>query len=146
MNMFTIGFTRKSAEYFFQSLRLAGVARVIDVRLNNVSQLAGFAKREDLRFFLRELCDADYVHLPELAPEAGMLKAYKQRKISWQKYEGLFLDLLAQRNVERTVTASFLDFGCLLCSEHEPHYCHRRVVVDYLNAHGHSNLVVEHLL
>ena len=71
MRLFTIGFTKKSAEGFFTNLSKAGVKRVIDIRLNNMSQLAGFTKRDDLRYFLRTICNIDYIHLPELAPNKG---------------------------------------------------------------------------
>lgn len=145
MKTFTIGFTRKSAEQFFGLLQAAGITRVIDVRLHNVSQLAGFAKRDDLRFFLRTLSDAEYVHLPQLAPEPGMLRAYRRREISWQKYQQNFLELMAKRHIERTIDLEFLHNSCLLCSEHEPHQCHRRLVVEYLNARCGAQLEVEHL-
>ncbi|MDD9860652.1 MAG: DUF488 domain-containing protein [Nitrospira sp.] len=87
MRLFTIGFTKKSAEGFFTKLSEGGARRVVDVRLNNVSQLAGFAKRQDLEYFLRELCGIDYVHLPELAPTKEMLDGYKKHKGGWEKYE-----------------------------------------------------------
>lgn len=132
MKVYTIGFTKKSAEQFFEKLRAAGVKRIVDVRLNNVSQLAGFAKRDDLRFFARELCDADYVHLPELAPTKDILDAYKKGKGSWEEYEKRFLKLMENRRIEETVPKGIVDQGCLLCSEDKPHYCHRRLIVQYL--------------
>lgn len=145
MNIYTIGFTQKKAEIFFGFIKSAGVLTLIDVRLNNISQLAGFAKRDDLKFFLKELCGADYVHLPELAPTKDILNAYKKGDMSWQLYEDKFLNLMAQRNVERSVKPALLDHGCLLCSEHEPHFCHRRLVVEYLNEHSDLDLEVKHL-
>ncbi len=145
MNTFTIGFTKKSAEDFFSYLRQNNVVRLIDVRLNNVSQLAGFAKRDDLRFFLSEICGADYLHVPDLAPTKDLLDAYKKKNIPWVQYEDQFLNLMAKRNIERIIDRSTLDRGCLLCSEHEPHHCHRRLVVDYLNDSWGSILKVKHL-
>ncbi len=145
MKIYTIGFTQKNAEKFFTFLRVAKVKTLIDVRLYNVSQLAGFAKRDDLRFFLKELCGSDYVHLPELAPTKDILNAYKKGDISWKLYEEEFLNLMAQRNVERLINQELLDHGCLLCSEHEPHFCHRRLVVEYLNEHTDINLEIKHL-
>ena len=145
MKIHTIGFTKKNAMTFFGFLKTAGVKSVIDVRLNNVSQLAGFAKRDDLKFFLRELCQAEYVHSPDLAPTKEILNAYKKGDISWNAYEDKFFDLMVRRNVERIITQDFLSGGCLLCSEHEPHYCHRRLVVEYLNQHSGMNLEVVHL-
>lgn len=144
MRLMTIGFTKKSARQFFEALQAAGVRRVADVRLNNVSQLAGFAKRKDLEYFLRAICGIDYVHLPDLAPTREMLDAFKKHGGSWQEYEDRFLDLMARRRIERTLTRSLLEDGCLLCSEHEPHHCHRRLVADYLDQHW-GGVDVRHL-
>lgn len=145
MQIYTIGFTKKNAESFFDFLRKSNITTLVDVRLNNVSQLAGFAKRDDLKFFLKELCDADYVHAPELAPTKELLSGYKKGDISWDAYEDKFLNLMAQRNIEKTVQPELLDNGCLLCSEHEPHLCHRRLVVEYLNDNSDLDLEVKHL-
>lgn len=145
MDIYTIGFTQKNAENFFKFLQISGVKTLIDVRLNNVSQLAGFAKKDDLKFFLKELCGAEYVYSPELAPTKDILNAYKKGEISWDVYEDKFLNLMARRNVEKSIKAELLDHGCLLCSEHEPHFCHRRLVVEYLNEHSNLNLKVKHL-
>jgi uncharacterized protein (DUF488 family) len=140
----TIGFTKKTAEQFFGLLRAAGVVRVIDVRLNNSSQLAGFSKRDDLRYFLRELCDIDYAHLPELAPTAAMLDDYKKNGGDWATYERAFLTLMAERRIEGTVPRELVDGGCLLCSEHRPDHCHRRLVAEYLASRW-GNVDVRHL-
>jgi len=145
MKIYTIGLPQKNAEKFFKFIKVAEVNTLIDVRLNNVSQLSGFAKRDDLKFFLKELCGSDYVHLPELAPTKDILNAYKKGDMSWQLYEDKFLNLMAQRNVEKSVSPAVLDHGCLLCSEHEPHFCHRRLVVEYLNEHSDLDLKVKHL-
>jgi hypothetical protein len=101
--------------------------------LNNVSQLAGFTKRDDLQFFLREVCGAEYVHEPLLAPTQEMLDAYKKGKGSWQDYEKQFLDLMAQRKIEEKIDkALFAAPAVLLCSEPTAENCHRRLVVEYL--------------
>lgn len=134
VRLFTIGFTNKSAETFFTTLRDAGVKRVVDVRLNNRSQLAGFSKKDDLAYFLRAIANIEYVHLPELAPTQEMLDAYKKSKGPWGEYEKEFLLLMKQRRIEKTVSRDVLDGGCLLCSEHEPEHCHRRLVAEYLNS------------
>lgn len=126
-------------------MKSENVKTVLDVRLNNVSQLAGFAKKDDLKFFLRELCSADYVHLPEFTPTKEILDPYKDGKMKWAEYEDKFLNLMAKRQVEKKINSSLLDHGCLLCSEHEPHMCHRRLVVDYLNRTTDLNLLVKHL-
>jgi uncharacterized protein (DUF488 family) len=143
--IFTIGFTKKNASTFFNFIKSSDVKTLIDVRLNNVSQLAGFAKRDDLKFFLKELCNVDYVHSPELAPTKEILNAYKKGEMPWEKYEDKFLNLMSQRNIERTISPVLLDHGCLLCSEHEPHLCHRRLVIEYLNENSGMNLQVKHL-
>lgn len=145
MNIYTIGFTQKNAQKFFGLIKSVQVETLIDVRLNNVSQLAGFAKKDDLKYFLKEICGSDYIHAPFLAPTKEMLNSYKKGNISWEKYEDAFLNLMAQRHVERQVKSALLDNGCLLCSEHEPHFCHRRLVVEYLNNHSDLDLKVKHL-
>lgn len=144
MNVFSIGFTQKKAEKFFTLLRNEEIKQLVDVRLNNVSQLAGFAKRDDLIFFLKELCDIDYVHMPDLAPTKDILNAYKKGNMPWQEYEDKFLNLMIKRNIERIDKAVISD-SCLLCSEHEPHHCHRRLVIEYLNHEWNSNFEVKHL-
>ncbi len=135
MTVFTIGFTKKSAQQFFELIRASGARRVVDVRLNNVSQLAGFAKRDDLAYFLRTICDVDYVHLPELAPTQEMLAPYRAGDASWATYERQFLALMRERRIEETVPRALVDGACLLCSEHEPHHCHRRLVAEHLEQH-----------
>lgn len=133
MKVSTIGFTKKNARTFFDLLRKSGAKRVVDVRLNNVSQLAGFAKRDDLAFFLKEVCGMDYVHLPDLAPTQGMLDEYKKLKGDWKTYELRFLDLMEKRRIEDRISKEVIADGCLLCSEEKPHQCHRRLVAEYLN-------------
>jgi len=132
MKIFTIGFTRKSAETFFTELKNAGVKRLVDVRLNNTSQLAGFTKKDDLAYFTRAICRIDYIHVPELAPTAEILDAFKKRKGDWRLYEEQFLDLMRSRRIEETVSRDLIDGGCLLCSEEKPDHCHRRLVAEYL--------------
>ena len=135
MNIYTIGFTKKSAETFFTTLQRSGATRLLDVRLNNVSQLAGFAKREDLRYFTNALCRMDYIHAPNLAPTPAMLDAYKKDKGDWGVYEEQFLGLMRERRIEDTIAPELLDGACLLCSEEKPHHCHRRLVAEYLSGH-----------
>lgn len=135
MKLFTVGFTKKSAKRFFDLLKASGAKRVVDVRLNNVSQLAGFAKKEDLAYFLEQICGMGYVHLPVLAPTQEMLDEYKKQKGDWRAYEGRFLDLMKERRIEETVPKEVLEDGCLLCSEDKPHHCHRRLVAEYLKQH-----------
>ncbi|MEW4526967.1 DUF488 domain-containing protein [Maioricimonas sp. JC845] len=146
IRVFTIGFTRKSAEEFFTQLREAGVRRILDVRLNNRSQLAGFAKRDDLRFFLRAVADIDYEHVTELAPTREMLDAFKKHGGEWDVYEQEFLELMARRRIESTVTTEMLSDSCLLCSEHLPEMCHRRLVLEYLEREWDHGMSVTHLV
>jgi uncharacterized protein (DUF488 family) len=144
MKIFTIGFTKKSAETFFTRLKNAGVKRLVDVRLNNVSQLAGFTKKDDLRFFAKAVCDIEYVHLPVLAPTQDILDAYKKQKGGWSLYEHQFLDLMRSRHIEEATTREALDGGCLLCSEEQPHHCHRRLVAEYLRDKW-GNVEIQHI-
>ena len=144
MKIFTVGFTQKSAEQFFTRLKQPGLVRLVDVRLNNVSQLAGFAKRNDLQFFLREICDIDYLHLTELAPTQDLLDAYKKAGGDWSVYERQFLALMAARRVEETIDRNLLAGVCLLCSEATPEHCHRRLVAEYLREKW-GGVEIEHL-
>jgi len=143
--LFTIGFTRKSAERFFTLLKEAHVQRVLDVRLNNSSQLAGFSKATDLEYFLSTIAGMEYRQLPELAPTQELLNAYKKRKGSWSEYERGFLDLLQKRGVDQSLDRSAFDMACLLCSEHEPGRCHRRLVAEYLKEKW-GDVEVRHLV
>jgi len=132
VTLFTIGFTKKSAEEFFTKLSDAGVRRVLDIRLNNVSQLAGFAKRDDLKYFLKAICDIDYRQLPELAPTKEILDEFRKKRGDWSVYEARFKTLLSERRPEEGISRDMLTQGCLLCSEAEPAHCHRRLVAEYL--------------
>jgi uncharacterized protein (DUF488 family) len=145
VKVFTIGFTKKPAREFFGDLRRPGLVRLIDVRLNNVSQLAGFSKKEDLAFFCESILGIEYLHLPELAPTKEMLDEYKKKRGDWLKYEAKFLALMADRKVEQKVARTVIDGGCLLCSEPTPENCHRRLVAEYLKSQR-GGIEVEHIL
>ncbi|MCI5218537.1 MAG: DUF488 domain-containing protein [Candidatus Electrothrix sp. LOE2] len=134
IKIFTIGFTKKNAETFFSELRNAGVTMLIDIRLNNVSQLSGFAKRDDLIFFLKELCHCDYKHMTDFAPTKEILNAYKKKEISWDEYVKRFSRLIVERKIENKITTEELNNACLLCSEPTPEQCHRRLVAEYVQA------------
>lgn len=130
---YTIGFTQKSATTFFQTLKRYGIKRLLDVRINNTSQLAGFTKRDDLQFFLKELCGAEYRHEPLLAPTQTLLKCYRQGEIPWAVYVADFLRLMDEREVQRVLEPELFETPTvLLCSEATPERCHRRLVVEYL--------------
>ena len=133
MEIYSIGFTQKSAGEFFGTLKTHGIERLLDVRLNNTSQLAGFAKQADLAYFLREICNCAYEHEPLLAPEQEMLDAYKKRKGDWDKYAEEFLALMRSRSIETAISRdSFAQRTVLLCSEPTAEHCHRRLALEYL--------------
>jgi uncharacterized protein (DUF488 family) len=141
----TIGFTQTTAKAFFERLKAADVRSVIDVRLHNTSQLAGFAKAEDLAYFLQAIGGMSYRHEPLLAPSDDILKAFKKQKGDWRVYEHQFLDLMFERRIEDRLRPEMFDGACLLCSEATPHHCHRRLVCEYLNGKWHGRLKVRHL-
>jgi uncharacterized protein (DUF488 family) len=133
MKVYSIGFTKKTAAEFFTALRQAGVQRLVDVRLHNSSQLAGFTKRDDLPFFLKELCGAEYLHEPLFTPTPDLLGGYRKKRITWQDYEPRFLSLLADRAVEKNIDRKLFHIPTvLLCSEVTASRCHRRLVLEYL--------------
>jgi uncharacterized protein (DUF488 family) len=134
VEIYTIGFTQKRADQFFGVLSQHGIQRLLDVRLNNVSQLAGFSKRDDLAYFLREIVGAEYRHEPLLAPTQQMLDDLKKRRGSWDEYEQRFLALMEERKIEDRLDPALFDIPTtLLCSEATPEHCHRRLVVEYLD-------------
>lgn len=133
MEIYTAGFTKWRAQDFFESLKSAGIEQLIDVRLNNTSQLSAFAKRDDLRYFLGEICAASYVHEPILAPTQDLLDDFKKKGGRWNDYEKAFLELMTERRIEDRLDRSLFEpRSVLLCSEHSPDQCHRRLVVEYL--------------
>jgi uncharacterized protein (DUF488 family) len=135
VEIYTIGFTQTTAERFFRRLSDARVRRLLDVRLNNSSQLSGFAKAQDLPYFLKELVGATYHHEPKLAPTQALLDDYKKHKGDWDTYEAEFLALMAEREIEDALNpADFEITTALLCSEATSEHCHRRLVCDYLAA------------
>ena len=142
--IYTIGFTKKSARDFFDLLRRAGVRRVVDIRLNNESQLAGFTKKEDLGYFLKAIADIEYVHRPDLAPTKEILDGYKKKRLNWADYERRFLDLMKERKAENLISQTDLDKACLLCSEPKAEKCHRRLVAEYLQSKW-GNVKIHHL-
>lgn len=144
VDLFTIGFTQKTAQKFFDTLVKSGIKRVIDTRLNNVSQLAGFTKKTDLEYFLKKIGNIEYIHILELAPTKDILDEYKKNKGEWSTYEQKFLHLMTEREIEKKVKPELLDGGCLLCSEAKPHYCHRRLVAEYLSTKW-GNVKICHL-
>jgi uncharacterized protein (DUF488 family) len=144
IKIFTIGFAEKSAEQFFSILRQAGVRRVIDVRLYNSSQLAGYTKSRDLAFFLKSIIDADYIYLPAFAPTKELLDDYKNGAISWLDYQRQYRAILERRQPSLELSQEFLDHSCLLCAEPTAACCHRRLAAEHLQETW-PELVVTHL-
>lgn len=142
--LFTRGYTKRSAEKFFTALKQAGITLLIDVRLNNTSQLAGYTKKDDFAFFLREICCSNYKHMPELAPTKDILDSYKAKEIDWQAYELRFRRLLEDRNLIPLIESVNFDRACLLCAEPRPDKCHRRLVAEYVKKHS-SGMEIRHL-
>ena len=134
MALYTIGFSKKNARQFFTLLQQNGVRRLLDIRLNNKSQLAGFTKVPDIEYFLREIAGIEYVYLPEFAPTDAILSGYKDKKLSWQEYEKEYMDLLQQRVPLERLNASLFEDSCLLCSEPTAEKCHRRLAAEYIAA------------
>jgi len=145
IKIYTIGFTKKNAEQFFNKLCSAGIKRIVDIRLNNSSQLAGFTKKEDLRYFLKTICNIEYVYMPQLAPTKEILTVYRNTKNDWPVYEQSFVNLMADRKVEDVVSKDILNNSCLLCSEDNPDHCHRRLVAEYLRNKW-DTVEIEHLV
>ncbi|MDO8873677.1 MAG: DUF488 domain-containing protein [Methanoregula sp.] len=144
MKVFTIGFTKKSAEQFFDILTKNGVTRLMDIRLNNKSQLAAFAKEDDLRYFLKKICNIEYRHIPQCAPSEELLKKYQNKEIDWTGYEKEYKGLINKRNVVSLFNKDNLANNCFLCSEPTPEQCHRRLLVEYLKEHF-SDMEIVHI-
>lgn len=145
MEVYTTGFTKKTAAQFFGTLKQAGIKRLVDIRLNNSSQLAAFAKKDDLPFFLKEICGIEYLHEPLLAPTQDILDAYKKQKGSWSDYERRFVALMRERRIEEKISPKLFEIPTvLLCSEVTAEHCHRRLVAEYL-AEKWGNLEIIHL-
>lgn len=145
LRVYTIGFTRRSAESFFSALREAGIRRLLDVRLRNSSQLAGFSKKDDLQYFLRELCAAEYVHDARLTPTDELLDGIRKKRIDWSEYDRRFRTLMADRHIENVIAPDFFKVPTvLLCTEPAADRCHRRLVLEHLQRHW-GDLDIVHL-
>jgi uncharacterized protein (DUF488 family) len=145
MKLYTIGFTQKSARQFFDLLQENGVQRVVDIRLHTGGQLSGFAKQEDLRYFLKELIGCDYIHLEQLAPSAEILESYRSSK-DRTAWEAAYIRLLDQRSIPASLERSLFEEKtcCLLCSEAKPDHCHRRLAAERL-ARDWGGITIHHL-
>lgn len=144
MKLFTIGFTKKSAEDFFESLKKNNVKKLIDIRLNTKSQLAGFAKQNDLKYFLQQICKIEYLYMPNLAPSKELLNGYQDKRVSWEQYEKEYIGLLEGRKILSNIDYSVFNNACFLCSEDTPEQCHRRLAAEYL-ARANKEIEIVHL-
>jgi uncharacterized protein (DUF488 family) len=144
MKLYTIGFTKTSAERFFRRLQNAGVTKIIDTRLHRDSQLAGFAKQKDLPFFLKEITNIGYEVSEILAPTKEILNGYRKKQLKWAEYEKLYNNLLRSRRVEKHVSPHALNCCCFLCSEATSKHCHRRLAAEYL-ARAWGSIEIIHL-
>jgi uncharacterized protein (DUF488 family) len=145
IQLYTIGFTNKSAEQFFDLLRQNKVKSILDTRINNTSQLSGFAKGSDLKFFAKEVGQMTYQHNIDLAPTKELLADYRDKKITWTEYEIEYLNLIDMRKIGDKINIEDLHENCLLCSEHTPEKCHRRLLAEYLQ-HRFTGVEVTHLI
>ncbi|MDF3818591.1 DUF488 domain-containing protein [Leptospira sp. 96542] len=134
VKLYTIGFTSKSAETFFGLLQKNDVKKIIDTRINNTSQLSGFAKGKDLSYFAKKVANISYVHDVGMAPTKELLETYRKGGMTWEGYETAYLNLLDMRNVGKKINIDSLHMNCLLCSEHTPEKCHRRLLAEYIKA------------
>ncbi len=143
--IYTIGFTQTTAKDFFEKIKNSNITTLIDTRINNNSQLSGFSKKEDLRFFLKEICGVNYIHKVELAPPKDLLNSYKSGKIDWATYEYEFKKIITKREIEKKLPIELINNSCLLCSEKKPHFCHRRLVAEYLKEKSETEINISHL-
>ena len=143
--IYTMGFTQKNAETFFEKIKKADIDILVDVRLNNKSQLAGFTKGQDLVYLLKEICDCKYSHEVSFAPTKEILDGYKKGSMSWEKYENEYTSLLKRRKVEETFSKKFMGVEnvLFLCSEPTPEQCHRRLLAEYIG--NELNIEIKHI-
>lgn len=145
IKLYTIGFTNKPAQKFFELLKKNEVAKIVDTRINNSSQLSGFAKGKDLAYFSKEIGNIDYLHKVDFAPTKELLSKYRKEVISWEEYEVEYLNLLDIRKIGNKINIEELHQNCLLCSEHTPEKCHRRLLAEYLKERF-NDIEIQHLI
>ncbi len=145
ITFYTIGFTKKSAETFFNLLKANHISMLIDVRINNVSQLAGFAKGKDLEYFTKEICNIPYKHIVDFAPTKELLDKWHNKEVAWAEYEKIYISTLKERGIVKKYGVKQFDKACFLCSEDTPEQCHRRLLVEYLKLHSTEDVKIIHL-
>ena len=146
ITLYTIGFTKKSAEQFFSLLKDNGVKQLVDVRISNNSQLAGFAKGKDLEFFVKEICHIPYKHITDFAPSKELLDQWHKQEVTWEEYVEVYTNLLKSRDILRKYGIRSFDGSCFLCSEDTPEQCHRRLLAEYLQKHNKEKVTIIHLI
>ena len=146
ITLYTIGFTKKSAEQFFNLLRNNGVKQLVDVRINNSSQLAGFAKGKDLEFFTNEICRIPYKHIVDFAPTKQLLDQWHKHEVTWPEYTEIYTNILKSREIIKKYGVKSFDSTCFLCSEDTPEQCHRRLLAEYLQEHSKEKVHIVHLI
>ena len=146
ITLYTIGFTKKSAEHFFNLLKENDIKQLVDVRISNSSQLAGFAKGKDLEFFVKEICHIPYKHITDFAPSKKLLDQWHKQEVTWNAYERIYLQLLKDRGILQKYGTKAFDGSCFLCSEDTPEQCHRRLLVEYMKEHGTEKVNIIHLI
>ena len=146
ITLYTIGFTKKSAERFFGLLRDNGVKQLVDIRINNSSQLAGFAKGKDLVFFVNEICHIPYQHIVDFAPTKELLDQWHKNEVTWTEYEEIYTKMLKDREIVKKYGVKSFDGACFLCSEDTPEQCHRRLLAEYMKEHSKEEVRIVHLI
>lgn len=146
ITLYTIGFTKKSAEHFFELLKKNHVKRLVDVRINNTSQLAGFAKGKDLAYFVKQICGIGYDHIIDFAPTKALLDQWHDKNVTWEEYEQIYCSLLTQRKIANQYSLDEFDGACFLCSEETPEQCHRRLLVEYMSKMCPGEITIKHLV
>lgn len=145
IKLFTIGFTKKKAEHFFELLIKNGVKKIVDIRINNASQLAGYAKGQDLAYFARVIANIDYAYMPDFAPTKELLSDYQNKRIDWVDYQKIYQGLIENRKILTSYDVQAFDNCCFLCSEETPEQCHRRLLVEFFKKHN-PDIQIIHLL
>lgn len=146
ITLYTIGFTKKNAEQFFSLLKDNGVKQLVDVRISNNSQLAGFAKGKDLEFFVKEICHIPYKHITDFAPSKELLDQWHKQEVTWEEYVDVYTNLLKDRDILHKYGTKSFDGSCFLCSEDTPKQCHRRLLVEYMDEHSTEKVNIIHLI
>jgi uncharacterized protein (DUF488 family) len=146
ITLFTIGFTKKSAEQFFELLKKNAVKTLVDVRISNASQLAGYAKGKDLEYFVKQICNINYRHIVDFAPTKELLSDYRKETVSWEEYEKIYTELLKARKIIQKYGVKQFDGSCFLCSEDTPEHCHRRLLSEFMKAHSTEEVKIIHLV